>query len=88
MLRLRHHQRAAIFEMYQAKAKIRTLEIEENCRNILYFILKTNSAWALFPVLLAVLHRSGHDVGNINHTRYACEKMSFFLNQELILETK
>ena len=74
--------------MYQAKAKKRTLEIEENCRNIIYFILKTNSAWALFPVLLAVLHRSGHDVGNINHTRYACEKMSFFLNQELILETK
>ncbi len=44
--------------------------IEDTCGNILYYVMKTNTAWALYPVLLTVLHRSGHEVGNINHSRY------------------
>ena len=42
----------------------------------------------VYPALPAVLHRSGHEVGNINHCRYACDKMCTLLDNLLIEESK
>ena len=85
---MQHHQKAAIYDLVQAENDKKFKRIEDTCANILYYIIKTNTAWALYPVLLACLHRSGHEVGNLNHSRYSCEQMCNFLNRELILESK
>ena len=88
LTRLQHYQRCAIFYMLQADKLKKSKKIEETRTNILYYILKTNTAWALYPVLLAVLHRSGQEIGNINHSIYGCEQMCKFVNNELISESR
>ena len=54
----------------------------------MYFILRTNTAWALYHVLLAVLFRSGCEVGNLYHSTYACENLCEILNTQLKKETE
>ena len=54
----------------------------------MYYIIRTNTAWALYPVLLAVLFRSGCEVGNLNHSHHACEKFCEILDSQLKKETE
>ena len=54
----------------------------------MYYIIRTNTAWALYPVLLAVLFRSGCEIGNLNHSTYACENLCEILNTQLKRETE
>ena len=49
----------------------------------MYFIIKTNSAWIMYPVLLAVIFRSGLQVGNLNQSAYACERMVDLIDTEM-----
>ena len=49
----------------------------------MYYIMKINTAWSLYPVLLAVLHRSGCEIGNYNHSRHACETICELLDNQL-----
>ena len=86
--KLQHLQRAAVSDVINIKNDAMSEQINETCSNVLYYIVKTNTAWALFPVLLAVLYRSGHEIGNINHSHYACETITDILNTELISNSK
>ena len=72
---LTHHQLSTSYNMlkttrYQTTESIRRLRL-----NIMYFIMKTNSAFTLYPILLAVLSRCGHEVGNKNSSRHAIPKI-------------
>ena len=88
LLSLQHHKKVAVYEVMRTSRLESVKKIEETCSNILYYIIKTNTAWSLFPVLLGVLNRSGHEIGNINHGRDTCEMMSNLLDQELRKETR
>ena len=85
--KLRHHQNVAVYNVLNKYHRESSLQIEKLCSNILYYIIKTNSAWALYPVLLAVVYRSGCEVGNINHSRYACHIVCDLLDKKLKAET-
>ena len=81
--KLIHHQRSAIYDLLQSKQRKSVKDIDAICSNILYFITKTNTAWILYPVLLATLYRSGIQVGNINHSVYACEQFLPLIDDQL-----
>ena len=42
----------------------------------------------MYPVLLATLYRSGCQVGNINHSVYACEQFVPLIDDQLKLKSK
>ena len=84
---LQHHQRVAVYQVLHTNSKQCADKIEKLCSNILYYIIKTNTAWALYPVLLAVLFRSGCDVGDLNHSTYSCEVLCDLIDKELKSET-
>ena len=81
--KLIHHQRLAIYQALKLQLKDDIKKIHDTCTNMLYFIMKTNSAWMMYPNLLATLYRSGLQVGNINHSRYACETFLPLLDQQM-----
>ena len=88
LLGLAHHKKAAIYEVLQKSTQSSMKKIEETCSNILYYIIKTNTAWTSYPSLLGVLLRSGHEVGNLNHSKYTCEIMCSLLDSELRAEAR
>ena len=57
------------------------------CSNLIYYTLKTNTAFRLYPVLLAVLSRCSNEVGNINHTRYTVATMLELVAEEVREDT-
>lgn len=86
--RLKHHQKAATYQFIN-ESQLKTVEnIEKLCSNLLYFIIKTNSAWIMYPVLLAVIFRSGLQVGNLNHSVYACERMVDLIDTEMKAQSR
>ena len=81
--KLVHHQRLAVYNVMKMQIKNDIESIHKACSNILYFIMKTNMAWTLYPVLLATLYRSGLQVGNINHSTYTCEVFLPLIDDQL-----
>lgn len=88
LTKLRHHQRLAVYEVISKHEDKMKKNINDICSNLMYYIIRTNTAWALYPVLLAVLFRSGCEVGNLNHSHHACEKFCEILDSQLKKETE
>ena len=70
-----HHQLSTCYNMlytrrFQNAAMIRRMRL-----NIIYFLLRTNSSFTLYPILLAVLSRCGNEVGNYNSSRHVMPKI-------------
>ena len=87
LVKLEHHQRQAVYELMKVQRRQEAGKIHNLCTNILYFIMKTNTAWSLYPVLLGCLYRSGCQIGNINHSRWTCETFLPILDDELKKES-
>ena len=83
IIKLQHNKKVAVYEVMLKQNEKSKQDINALCSNIIYYIIRTNTAWALYPVLLAVLFRSGCEVGNLNHSKYSCEKMCELLNTQL-----
>lgn len=70
-----HHQYTTSYNLLHAKKYQTTSTIRRLRLNILYYILKTNSPFTLYPILLAVLSRCGMEIGNKNYSRYNVPKI-------------
>ena len=72
---INHHQLSASYHLLQTKSYQTTSTIKRLRLNLMYFIMKTNSPFTLYPVLLAVLSRCGQEVGNKNSSRFVVPKV-------------
>ena len=74
--KLEHHQNVAAYKMLTTRSLAKREDIRKICAEIMYYILVTNTAFRLYPVLLAVTSKCGLEVGNINHTRTSITTVS------------
>ena len=81
--RLQHHQRVVSYEVINNYNLNNVRHVTQICSNILYYMVKTNSPMAMYPVLLAVVYRSGYQVGNLNHSSYSYELMINLIDDQL-----
>ena len=63
-------------------------KIRNNMRFLSYYIIKTNSAFQLFPTLLAVAQRCGVMTGDINQSRAFVTSLAMMLDKELLKNTQ
>ena len=70
-----HHQLTTSYNLLKTRRFQSTSSIRRLRLNLLYFIMKTNSSFTLYPVLLAVLSRCGQEVGNKNSSRFVLPKI-------------
>lgn len=85
---LRHQQRLASFEVINNYNLNSKQQVEKICSNLLYYMITTNSPASMYPVILAVMFRSGYQVGNYNHSRYSYVKMLDFIDNQLKEQSK
>ena len=87
ILMVQHYQRVATCEVLNNLKLNSVQQVKKICSNILYYMIKTNSPAAMYPVLLAVIFRSGYQVGN-NHSSYTflnmLEQIDMVLREENI----
>lgn len=70
-----HHQYTTSYNLLQTRKFQNANSIRRMQLNILYYIIKTNSPFTLYPILLAVLSRCGMEIGNKNYSRYNVPKI-------------
>lgn len=70
-----HHQLTTSYNLLKRRKFQTTSTIRRMRLNIMYYIMKTNSPFTLYPILLAVLSRCGIEVGNKNYSRSAVPKI-------------
>ena len=70
-----HHQLVASHNLLDTKRLQNVQCISRMRLNIMYYILRTNSSFTLYPVLLAVLSRCGFEIGNKNSSRSAMPRI-------------
>lgn len=61
--------------------------IKETVRYLVYYLLKSNTAFLRFPELLAVANQCGLEIGNINHSRGFPAKILPFIDAVLLENT-
>ena len=83
-----HFHNAAACKLLQSKSHSTKEQIYKLCTSLMYYTLHTNTAFSLYPVLLAVLARCNHEVGDINHTRWTVSKMLDLVADELKDDTR
>ena len=86
--KLRHHQRLASYQVINNYNLNSEKQVQKICSNILYYMIKSNSPSSMYPVILAVIFRSGFQVGNYNHSPYTYRKMLRYIDQQLKEESK
>ena len=85
---LTHHQNTVSYKIISEANKKTVGNVEKMCSSILYYIIKSNSAWVNYPKLLAILFNCGTQIGNLNHSVHACETMVNVIDDELKCKTK
>lgn len=73
---LTHHQNVAAYKMLSTHSLAKREDTRRICAEIMYYVLVTNTAFRLYPVLLAVISKCGLEIGNINHTRFSITTVS------------
>ena len=85
---INHHQNSASYKIISSKLLSSKSDIYKLCSSLIYYTFKSNTAFSLYPVLLAVLSRCDNEVGNINHTRRTCTMMLDLVDNELKEKTR
>ena len=80
---INHHQLTTSYKMLKTRQFQSTSTIKRLRLNLMYFIMRTNSPFTLYPVLLAVLSRCGQEVGNKNSSRFTVAKVLDLLGKPI-----
>ena len=86
--KLQHHQRVASYEVINNYNLNSQKQVQKICSNILYYMVKTNSPASMYPIILAVIFRSGYQVGNLNHSFYTYTKLLNYIDLQIKLDSK
>lgn len=84
---VKHLELSAILECQQRKILPVKVRVIRGMRWLAYYLIKSNTAFDLWPTLLAVVNRAGLVVGNINHSRKFINGLLNYLNDLLIENT-
>ena len=63
-------------------------KIKQTLRHLVYYVIKTNTAFLRFPTLLATAFQCGLQIGDINHTRDFARRILPLINDVLQENTK
>ena len=77
-----HHQLTTSYNLLNTKRFQNASMIKRLRLNIIYFLLRSNSSFSLYPILLAVLSRCGNEIGNYNSSRYIMPKVLDLLGKK------
>ena len=85
-----HHLKNVYERDKELNEKIIPLKVKifKYIRHLAYYIIKTNTAFSLFPTLLAVAARCDIEIGDTNHSRMYLSELTGFINEVLVANTK